>query len=185
MFSLYPTKNMTSGEGGMVSCDEDIAHQIRLLRNQGMEKRYSNEVVGLNCRMTDIHAAIGRVQLRRLPEWTRRRQAIAQRYNVELHGVSTPAVASGLTHVYHQYTIKVPGDRDRFAKALQDEYNIGSGIYYPVPVHRLPSYGLDLDLPATEQAAREVLSLPVYPGLSDHDVDRVVAAVNNLSNTGG
>jgi dTDP-4-amino-4,6-dideoxygalactose transaminase len=184
MFSLYPTKNMTSGEGGMVSCDADIARSIRLLRNQGMEQRYRNEVVGLNCRMTDIHAAIGRVQLGKLPGWTQRRQEIAARYNAELEGVVVPPTAPGATHVYHQYTIKVPQDRDGFAAALLHEHGVGSGVYYPTPVHRLPSYDLVLDLPTTEVVAAQVLSLPVHPALSDADVDRVVDAVNTVAKAG-
>lgn len=184
MFSLYPTKNMTSGEGGMVACDADIARMIRLLRNQGMEQRYRNEVIGLNYRMTDIHAAIGRVQLKRLPGWTARRQQIARWYDDALEGVTVPPVADGVTHVYHQYTIRVPQDRDGFAAALLEEYGVGSGVYYPTPVHQLPSYGLDLDLPETARAAREVLSLPVHPGLSDDDVQRVIQAVNAVAKAG-
>ena len=105
MFSLYPTKNMTSGEGGMVSCaDADLARQVRLLRNQGMERQYENEVVGLNNRMTDIHAAIGRVQLTKLAGWTAVRQANAAYFDEHLRGVVTPPVADGAVHVYHQYT---------------------------------------------------------------------------------
>lgn len=185
MFSLYPTKNMTSGEGGMVSCDEDIAHKLRLLRNQGMLQRYQNEVVGLNCRMTDIHAAIGRVQLTKLAAWTARRQRIARWYDEALEGVVTPPVAAGVTHVYHQYTIRVSQDRDGFARTLLAEHQVGSGVYYPTPVHQLPSYGLALDLPETAKAAREVLSLPVHPGLTDDDVERVIQAVNTVSKAGG
>ncbi|HLS73195.1 MAG TPA: DegT/DnrJ/EryC1/StrS family aminotransferase, partial [Actinomycetaceae bacterium] len=95
MFSLYPTKNMTSGEGGMVACDPDVARQVRLLRNQGMERQYANEVVGLNVRMTDIHAAIGRVQLGKLAAWTAQRQANAAFFDANLTGVVTPPVAPG------------------------------------------------------------------------------------------
>ena len=121
-FSFYPTKNMTSGEGGMVVTDDpELARMVRLLRNQGMEKRYHNEVAGLNNRMTDVHAAIGRTQLRKLPGWTRRRQEIAAIYDEQLVGVTTPAVAPGAQHVYHQYTIRVTGDRDAFVAALADE----------------------------------------------------------------
>lgn len=184
-FSFYPTKNMTSGEGGMVTtaCDH-IARQVRLLRNQGMEQRYRNEIIGFNTRMTDIHAAIGRVQLAMLAGWTARRQAIAARFDAELQGVTTPAVADGAVHVYHQYTIRVPGDRDAFAAALAAE-GVGSGVYYPMPVHLLPSFGLtSLDLPVTAVAADEVLSLPVYPGLSNDDVDQVIAGVNKVASAG-
>ena len=185
MFSLYPTKNMTSGEGGMVSCATDeIARTVRLLRNQGMERRYENELVGFNARMTDIHAAIGRVQLTKLPAWTARRQAIASRFSSELQGVVVPPVAEGAVHVYHQYTIRVLEDRDGFAKALHDEYGVGSGVYYPIPNHELPSLHTEADLPITARAAQEVLSLPVHPALSDEDVDRVIAAVNALAGAG-
>jgi dTDP-4-amino-4,6-dideoxygalactose transaminase len=185
MFSLYPTKNMTSGEGGMVACaTEGVARMVRLLRNQGMERRYENEVVGFNARMTDVHAAIGRVQLGKLADWTARRQANAAFLDANLSGVGTPAVADGAVHVYHQYTIRVPGDRDAFAAALAEEHGVGSGVYYPIPNHRLPSFGLTLDLPETERAAAEVLSLPVHPALSDGDLDRIVNAVNTLAKAG-
>jgi dTDP-4-amino-4,6-dideoxygalactose transaminase len=184
-FSFYPTKNMTSGEGGMVvTASEDLARQVQLLRNQGMEKRYENEVVGFNTRMTDLHAAIGRVQLEKLAGWTKQRQANAAFLDANLEGVVVPPVAEGAEHVYHQYTIRVPGqDRDEFAAALQ-ERGVGSGVYYPVPNHRLPSFGLTLDLPETERAAREVLSLPVHPALSEADLERVVEAVNAVARAG-
>ena len=185
MFSLYPTKNMTSGEGGMVSCaTEEIARAVRLLRNQGMERRYENEVVGFNARMTDVHAAIGRVQLGRLPAWTAQRQANAAFLSAHLEGVGVPRVADGATHVWHQYTIRVPEDRDGFARALADEHGVGSGVYYPIPNHELPSFGVPADLPVTARACAEVLSLPVHPALSPEDLERVVAGVNALAKAG-
>jgi dTDP-4-amino-4,6-dideoxygalactose transaminase len=185
MFSLYPTKNMTSVEGGMVSCETDeIARRLRLLRNQGMEHRYENEIVGFNARMTDVHAAIGRVQLTKLPAWTEQRQANARFLDRHLEGVTVPPVADGATHVYHQYTVRVPEDRDGFARALADEHGVGTGLYYPIPNHRLPSFRLTLDLPETERAAAEALSLPVHPSLSDEDLDRIVTAVNTVSKAG-
>ncbi len=182
-FSLYPTKNMTSGEGGMVTTsDPELARRVRLLRNQGMEKRYANEMVGLNNRMTDIHAAIGRVQLTKVAAWTEQRRANAAFLDANLEGVVTPPVAEGAAHVYHQYTIRVPGgDRDRFVRALYEEWQVSSGVYYPTPVHRLPSlasFAPDLDLPETERAAREVVSLPVHPALTRNDLERIVEAVN-------
>jgi perosamine synthetase len=185
MFSLYPTKNMTSGEGGMVACEtEETARMMRLLRNQGMEKRYENEVVGFNARMTDVHAAIGRVQLGKLPGWTKQRQDNARYFDENLAGVVVPPVAEGATHVYHQYTIRVLDDRDGFAAALASEHGIGTGVYYPIPNHRLPSFDLQLDLPETERAAREALSLPVHPSLSQDDLERIVSAVNALATAG-
>jgi dTDP-4-amino-4,6-dideoxygalactose transaminase len=185
MFSLYPTKNMTSGEGGMVSCaTPEIVRAVQLLRNQGMEKRYENEVVGFNARMTDIHAAIGRVQLTKVGAWTAQRQANAAFLSANLEGVGVPHVADGATHVWHQYTIRVPEGRDAFAAALGSEYGVGSGVYYPIPNHQLPSFGLEFDLPNTREACDQVLSLPVHPALSQADLERVVEGVNALAKAG-
>ena len=188
MFSLYPTKNMTSGEGGMITAaTPEIARMSRLLRNQGMEQQYRNEVVGFNARMTDIHAAIGRVQLTKVDAWTAQRQANAAFLDANLRGVVVPPVAPGAVHVYHQYTIRVSEDRDGFVTALKEEYGIGSGVYYPIPNHRLPSlapYAPGLELPETERAASEVVSLPVHPSLSAGDLDRIVTAVNALAGAG-
>lgn len=188
MFSLYPTKNMTSGEGGMVACaSEEIARSVRLLRNQGMEKQYENEVIGLNNRMTDIHAAIGRVQLTRVQAWNEKRRKNADFLSRNLKGVTTPVEKPGFRHVYHQYTIRVPEDRDGFAKALKEEYGVGSGVYYPFPNHKLPSlskFANEADLPNTNQAAAEVLSLPVHPFLNHRQLVRIVTAVNFLAKAG-
>ena len=185
LFSLYPTKNMTSAEGGMVSCaTPDLVRMIKLLRNQGMERRYDNEVVGFNARMTDVHAAIGRVQLGKLPAWTAQRQANAAFLSANLQGVGVPTVAPGATHVWHQYTIRVPHDRDGFTKALAEEYGVGSGVYYPIPNHLLPSFGLEVDLPVTATACAEVVSLPVYPALTSEQLERIVAAVNAVAKAG-
>ena len=158
VFSFYPTKNMTSGEGGMITtASEEIARQCRLLRNQGMEKRYANEIVGFNTRMTDIHAAIGRVQLTKLAGWTAQRRDNAKFLDENLKGVVVPHVAPGAFHVYHQYTIRIVGDdRDAFA-AEMTKRGVGNGVYYPVPVHQLPSFGLTFDLPETTRACKEVL----------------------------
>ncbi len=186
MFSLYPTKNMTSGEGGMVSCaDTEIARGLRLLRNQGMEKQYANEIVGLNNRMTDIHAAIGRVQLTKIRDWTATRAANAAYLDAHLQGVVTPPVRPGCTHVYHQYTIRVAGasgaERDRVMQALREEHQVGCGVYYPVPNHELVSlsrFAPAHEMPETARAAAEVISLPVHPSLSQGDLERVVEAVD-------
>lgn len=185
MFSLYPTKNMTSGEGGMVSAaTPEVERLLRLYRNQGMERQYENEVVGLNNRMSDIHAAIGRVQLTKVDAWTWQRQHNAKFLSAHLEGVTTPAVAEGAVHVYHQYTIRVPEDRDGLARALRDEYQIGSGMFYPVPNHRLAPFRSPVELPETERAARECLSLPVHPSVTTSDLERIVEAVNTLAKAG-
>lgn len=185
MFSLYPTKNMTSGEGGMVSvATPELERLMRLYRNQGMEQQYKNEVVGFNNRMTDIHAAIGRVQLTKVAAWTTQRQNNAAFLTSNLEGVTPPPVAPGAVHVYHQYTIRVPQDRDGMAKALREEYNIGSGMFYPIPNHLLAPFRIDLDLPETARAAAECLSLPVHPSLTQVDLERIVTAVNALAKAG-
>jgi perosamine synthetase len=184
-FSFYPTKNMTSGEGGMVvTADEQIARNVRLLRNQGMERRYENEIVGFNTRMTDLHAAIGRVQLTKLNGWTLKRQENANYLSQHLSGVVVPPVAPNATHVFHQYTIRVVDhDRDAFAAELTRR-GVGNGVYYPTPIHRLPSYGLAIDLPITEQIARQCLSLPVHPSLTQDDLESIVSAVNATAKAG-
>ncbi|MFK5584295.1 DegT/DnrJ/EryC1/StrS family aminotransferase [Serinicoccus sp. LYQ131] len=195
MFSLYPTKNMTSGEGGMVSCaDEEVARGVRLLRNQGMEKQYANEVIGLNNRMTDIHAAIGRVQLTKVAAWTQARQENAAWLDEHLGsvpGVLTPVVREGCTHVYHQYTIRLEGasaaERDAAVTALREEHRVGCGVYYPTPNHELVSlsrFAPAHELPETARAAAEVISLPVHPSLTQEDLERVGAAVAAVAGAG-
>jgi len=187
-FSFYPTKNMHSLEGGMVTtADAGLARTLRLLRNQGMEQRYQNEIVGMNVRLTDVAAAIGRVQLGQLPEWTAKRQANAAYLDKNLQGVTVPPVAPGANHVYHQYTIRVAGDRDAFVTALKEQHGVGSAAYYPTPIHRLRPFlnedgqvG-DWKLPETDKAAAEVLSLPIYPTLTQDQLDRIVEAVNTVA----
>lgn len=186
VFSLYPTKNMTSGEGGMVCvAHSEIERLLRLYRNQGMERPYHNELVGFNARMTDVHASIGRVQLGKVAAWTKKRQENAAFLTSHLTGVVTPAVAEGAVHVYHQYTIRVAEDRDGFATALRDEFAIGSGMFYPVPNHQLAPFTHNIDLPQTTIAAQECLSLPVHPSVTPHHLERIVHAVNTLAVAGG
>lgn len=186
-FSFYPTKNMHSLEGGMVTTgDAEFARTLRLLRNQGMEQRYANEIVGANMRLTDVAAAVGRRQLTQLDKWTEKRRSNAARFDAELKGVTTPVVPDGYRHVYHQYTIRVEGDRDAIQQGLKD-LGIGSAVYYPTPIHRLKPYlaadgslSRDWDLTATDRAATEVLSLPVFPSLTDEEIDRIIAGVNDV-----
>jgi dTDP-4-amino-4,6-dideoxygalactose transaminase len=176
---------MTSGEGGLVTTgDADIARRVKLLRNQGMERRYENEVIGFNTRMTDIHAAIGRVQLAKLEGWTRTRQENAAYLDANLKGVTVPFVQPGTTHAYHQYTVRIPGGdadkRDEFMRRI-GEKGVGSGVYYPTPIHRLPSFNLTLDLPETELVIKECVSLPVHPSLSQEELETIVSVVNEVA----
>lgn len=189
-FSFYPTKNMHALEGGMVVVPgEDRARTLRLLRNQGTEQRYENEIVGANMRMTDVAAAIGRVQLERLADWTERRRANAKVLDAGLAGpLLTPHVADGARHVYHQYTVRVPGGaaaRDAVRRHLEAE-GVGCAVYYPTPIHRLKPYAhLGAELPVTDRAAAEVLSLPVHPSLTPGDLGQIVAAVTRAAGKAG
>ena len=180
-FSFYPTKNMTSGEGGMIVLSNSaLARTCRLLRNQGMEKKYHNEIPGYNLRMTDIHAAIGRVQLKKLDRMTDARIRNAEFLNSNLDSKFTPLTPNGFRHVFHQYTVRIKTDRLEFSNTLKN-FGIGNDIYYPTQVHRLPSFAQELNLPETERATKEVLSLPVHPGLSKKDLNRIVKIFNNLT----
>jgi len=185
VFSFYPTKNMTSGEGGMIStASDEVARQCRLLRNQGMEKRYENEIVGFNTRMTDIHAAIGRVQLTKLAGWTTQRRTNAKFLDENLKDVVIPYVAPNAIHLYHQYTIRILGhERDAFAVEMTKR-GVGNGVYYPIPVHELESFGLNLDLPETTRASKEVLSIPVHPSLSQVELETIVSVINSIATAG-
>lgn len=183
-FSLYATKNVVSAEGGVVTTDDDqVADRMRLLRNHGMRTRYQYEGLGYNFRMTDVHAAIAQVQLAKMPESTRRRRENARTLTDGLRGVVTPQVAAGGDHVWHQYTVRVPdGRRDEFAKRL-GELGIGTGIFYPIGVHRFPHVAEiagEYTLPVTDRAAQEVLSLPVHPLLEAGDLERIIGAVNSF-----
>ncbi len=186
VFSLYATKNVMSGEGGMITTDDDaLAERCRLLRNHGMPRRYQHELLGYNYRLSELHAAIGLAQIGRLDEYTARRRANAAYLNAHLESVLTPTVRPGCGHVWHQYTVRVrPGvDRDAAVQQL-NQAGIGTGVFYPVPAHRQPylaALGLDkATLPVAERLAREVISLPVHPLLSQADLETIVAEVNRL-----
>lgn len=182
-FSLYPTKNITSAEGGMITTNNDaLAENCRVIRQHGMRRRYYHDELGFNFRMTDVHAAIGLAQLQKLDTFNKKRQENAKYLSNHLKGVVTPVVPDGYEHVFHQYTIRVTnGKRDGLINHLQEK-GIGCGVYYPVPIHQQTFYMKDLGyhqtLPEAERAAQEVLSLPVHPALSDDDLETIVNAVN-------
>jgi dTDP-4-amino-4,6-dideoxygalactose transaminase len=203
-FSFYPTKNMTTGEGGILTTNDPIiAEKVRLLRNQGQQTRYSQIIMGYNMRMTEIAAAIGIVQLGKLEQFTDQRIANAHFLTERLKGVvQTPIVRPGYRHVYHQYTMRVPGNRDRWVAELHAR-GVGTGIYYPMPIYQQPFYRdstarfrisspdsaanaqretSDLHLPETEKAAEQVLSLPVHPALSEDDLSTIAREVLALCN---
>jgi dTDP-4-amino-4,6-dideoxygalactose transaminase len=184
-FSLYATKNIMSGEGGMITTNDDtLAEKCRLLRNHGMKRRYYHEMLGFNFRMTDLCAAIGLTQLDRLGGFTAKRHANAHYLNSKIESVITPKVKDGYGHVWHQYTIRVDGNRDRDAAVKQlNDAGIGTGVFYPVPAHRqeyMREIVGDVALPVAEKLAQQVISLPVHPQLSRADLDSIVAAVNKI-----
>ncbi len=164
--------------------DEALADRCRLLRQHGMRRRYYHEMLGYNYRLSDLHAAIGVAQMDRLADFTEKRRANAAYLNQRLTAVITPQVKPGYGHVWHQYTVRVPagGDRDAAVKQLT-EAGIGTGVFYPVPAHE-QGYVRELlgqvSLPVTEQLAREVISLPVHPHLSQAELDQIVTAVIRL-----
>jgi dTDP-4-amino-4,6-dideoxygalactose transaminase len=181
-FSFYPTKNMTTGEGGMILCKtQEDARKLKLLRNQGMEKKYENEVFGFNNRMTDISAAIGRVQLKKLQKWTARRNENANFLCKNLNGVEVPVIRPNSSHSFHQFTVLLPHGVHRESVVQQlSASNVSSSVYYPTPIHRLPSFQLDLDLPVTEDVASRCLSLPVHPKLKKKDLKKIVVSLNSI-----
>jgi dTDP-4-amino-4,6-dideoxygalactose transaminase len=183
VFSFYPTKNMTTGEGGIITTsDAELAERARLLRAHGMRERYRPDLLGYNFRMTDIGASIGLAQLPKLPAANARRQAIAARYDAELRGVATPQRRPNSVHAFHQYTLRV-ARRDDFLARLADR-GVGANVYYPVPVHRQVPFADvagDVMLPVTDGLTEDILSIPVYPALTDDEVDQVIGAVNAVA----
>jgi dTDP-4-amino-4,6-dideoxygalactose transaminase len=184
-FSFYATKNITTGEGGMITTDDAaLATRLRLLRSHGQRARYDHITLGYNLRMTNIQGALGVVQLEKLERFTAERISNAAFLTERLQGVvQTPVVRPGHRHVYHQYTIRTPGDRDAFAAALH-ERGVGTAVHYPVPIHKQPyyqelGYG-SLSLPHAEAAARQVLSLPVHPALNEDELATVAREVRAL-----
>jgi perosamine synthetase len=184
-FSFYASKNITTGEGGMITTnDTDVARWARMVRNHGMSQQYFHAFLGFNFRMTNLVAAIGIEQLKHLEDWTARRIANAAFLTEKLKTVTKPTVRPGVRHVYHQYTVRAPqgADRDAMVKQL-NKRGIGARVYYPLPVHRQPvfqSLGYKVDLPETENAVGQVFSLPVHPALGQEDLERIAAEVNVL-----
>jgi dTDP-4-amino-4,6-dideoxygalactose transaminase len=185
VFSLYATKNVMTGEGGIITTDSDqVADRARLLRNHGMRNRYDYEMLGYNFRLTDVLAAIGLAQFGRIGEATRRRRANASYLSAHLRRVGVPVVKEGREHVWHQYTVRLPGQADPqdVARRLL-ENGIGTGVFYPRGAHRFPHVEAvtgAIEMPVTDRVAASVLSIPVHPLLEKSDLERITAAVNSL-----
>jgi perosamine synthetase len=182
MFSFYPTKNMTSGEGGMVvSDDREFIERIKLLRNHGQIAQYDHRAIGFNLRLTSIGAAIGREQLKKLDDFNRTRMTNAHTLDEGLSGIEgleTPYVDPRAKHVYHQYTIRLSRDRDGFAKRLM-ENGIDNKVYYPTTIASSPVMKgyVERTFPVAEKTCKEVLSIPVHPMVSQTDLDTIIDGV--------
>lgn len=176
VFSFYSTKNIITGEGGMITTDnEEIAERARLIRNHGQSRRYFHDCLGYNYRMTNIAAAIGLVQLNKIDTLSLRRMSNARYYGEQLN-VKKPFVSPNVKHVFHQYTIRVK-DRDKFQAHLERK-GVGYGIYYPVPLPSQPLFDSNELFEVAELASKEVISIPVNPSLKRVDVEKVVKVVN-------
>jgi len=179
-FSFYPTKNLSAcGDGGLVTTDDDsLAAQVRLLRDHGQGEKYRHDEIGWNCRLDSIQAAILSIKLARIDAWNDRRRKIARLYREGMAGLPLvlPAEPDGCHHVYHQFTLRTP-ERDHLRRALASS-GIATAIHYPAALSEQPACREWAgDFPVAERAAREVLSLPVYPEMDDADVSRVIDAV--------
>ncbi len=169
--------------------DDALDEEFRVLRQHGMRKRYYHDELGFNFRMTDILAAIGLAQLRKIDKFNAARQANAKFLSEHLKGVVVPCVPEGQTHVFHQYTVRVPGGKRDALRAYLQEHGVGSEVYYPVPIHKQSFYVSQLGykdvLPETERVATDALSLPVHAALSSTDLETIVSAVNDFMEKNG
>jgi len=188
-FSLYATKNITGGEGGLITVDNaQMADKLRLLRNHGSSTKNIHEIIGYNYRLTDIHAVIALEQLKKIDTFTQTRTENA-RYlteHITNKGIVTPQLFDDSTHVYHQYTIKVTSDfpigRDALIELLIKE-GIHASVFYPLPVYKQGAYAnifSGMRLPVVEQVCNEVISLPVHPLVTPNDLNKIVTVINNV-----
>jgi len=184
-FSFYPSKNMTTGEGGMITTnDEAIAEKCRLIRNHGQKIRYYHEMIGYNYRMTDLAAAIGIGQLKKLEQFNKKRienAAYLTKRLSKLKWLVTPKANPNSEHVFHQYTLRITGKkRDQVAEILSKK-RIGNSVYYPVPVTLQEPYkNLKIKMPVSEKMAKEVISIPVHPALSNEELDYIAKAFEEM-----
>ncbi|MGH3439888.1 MAG: DegT/DnrJ/EryC1/StrS family aminotransferase, partial [Sciscionella sp.] len=188
-FSLYATKNITTGEGGVITTSNDaVADRLRMLRNQGMRARYQYEMAGHNYRMTDLHAAVGIPQLARLPQLIEARRRNAEAISERLAGVPglrVPQVLPGREHVWHQYTVCVTPEarmpRDELAAKLT-ERGVGNGVYYPKLAFDYDCYRehprvIAEEVPVAATLTQQALSLPVHPKLTEAEIDAIAGAI--------
>jgi perosamine synthetase len=189
-FSFYATKNMTTGEGGMVTTsDKALYERLRLIINHGQSEKYLHTRIGYNYRLTDMAAAIGVVQLKKLEKFNTRRRKNAEYYDthISVKGLITPAVAQGMHHVYHQYVIRLTDDfpmkRADFMEYLKVK-GIGTAVHYPIPIHHQPVYARANEpdsCPVSTRLASSVLSIPVHPLLDQKELAYICDAINRVN----
>jgi dTDP-4-amino-4,6-dideoxygalactose transaminase len=179
VFSFYNSKNMSTGEGGMITTSNtEVANKLRVLRNQGMESQYNYVEVGHNARLTDLQSAIGICQLKGLSQGNTKRKKNADFYNRTLNNVVTQQVPSGHNHVYHQYSIRIKSElRKEFMSSLEDS-GIETRIYYPKPLNEIDIYNSNTYLPACSKLSREIVSIPVHSGLTGGQLKRIASTIN-------
>jgi len=185
-FSFFPSKNMTvAGDGGMIVTNDDkFGNKIQILKDHGRTDKFNSAMLGLNFRMSELHAALGRVQLKHLPDWIEARRKVAAAYNRHLagiDGITLPAERDWAKHVYHLYVIQVE-DREGLAEHLRSR-EIGTGLHYPLAVHQqdvMKPYSEGISLPVTERLVDRILSLPLYPDLSEEQVVEVAEEIKHF-----
>lgn len=192
-FSFFPTKNLGAyGDGGMVVTDDDeLAERVRMLRVHGSKPKYYHHLVGTNSRLDALQAAILRAKLPHLPEWTASRQRLADRYDEFLHdldGLVVPLRAPDRTHIFHQYTVRVLNGKRDALRACLAEKGIATEVYYPLPLHLQPCFRqlgyAEGDLPESERASREALSLPMFPELTEEELEYVAGEIKRFFEMG-
>lgn len=181
--SFFPSKNLGAfGDGGMmVTGNAELADHLRMITKHGSKKKYNHEVLGVNSRLDALQAAILRVKLRHLDRWNEGRAAVAKRYSegITASEVTRPTKLEGNTHIFNQYSIRVP-ERDDFQNYLS-ERDIPTAIHYPIPLHRQPAFqhvGRNMGVPVSEKVSEEIISLPMYPGMPESDQDLVIETIN-------
>jgi len=179
-FSLYPAKVMTAGEGGLIATNSKKTHErLLMIRNHGMIRGYDSRIFGLNLRMPEIHAAIARVQIRRLPSFIKRRTANARILTELLSGLDLVLPVEQRHERANWYLYTVSTARQRLLKKRLNSRGFGAGVYYPVPVHKIPFYDTGRRLPVTERASGRVLSLPVHPGVTGPNLRQMAAVIRS------
>jgi dTDP-4-amino-4,6-dideoxygalactose transaminase len=182
--SFFPSKNLGCyGDGGMVTTNDDnIANQIRIYRNHGSSKRYHHDVIGYNSRLDEVQAAILRIKLRNIDQYNQNRYAAAQKYSEALKDIVTPPFEDKIgNHVYHQYTLLSP-NRDQIMKNLSEK-DIACAVYYPIPLHMQNVFSedyKDISLPVSERVASECMSLPIFPEITDKQIELITSTIKSV-----